>query len=157
MKHVYNHPLPIAESAKTTRHEAEGTILSCRRANHSQVAASLPATLPFRPTGTLSRTTSANHKTPLQREASLLEFRKTSPSFGARRLIRHFDPRTGRAPDRIWREHDRMPKCRRKYQRRQDLAHIKASWASCQQSDADTKDLNDIPHCWLQAKRIGLS
>jgi hypothetical protein len=60
-------------------------------------------------------------------------------------LIREFDLRVGHdALERIWREHGLMEKRRRKYQRKQDLAHIKARWALFQQISADTKDLNDI-------------
>jgi hypothetical protein len=36
-----------------------------------------------------------------------------------------------------------MPKRRRKYQRKQDLAAIKATWRLFQQIPADTKDLDD--------------
>jgi hypothetical protein len=45
-----------------------------------------------------------------------------------------------------------MKKRRSKYQRKQDLAHIKAQWALFQQISADTKDLDDIPRYWPQAK-----
>ena len=45
---------------------------------------------------------------------------------------------------------------RRDYQRKQDLAHIKAQWALFQQISADTKDLDDIPHYWPQAQALGL-
>ena len=48
-----------------------------------------------------------------------------------------------------------MQKRRRKYQRKQDLAHIKARWALFQQS-ADTKDLDDIPRYWTQAQQLKL-
>src|SRR5207245_8503496 len=72
-------------------------------------------------------------------------------------LIREFDLPIGHgALERIWREHGLMEKRRRKYQRKQDLAHIKASWALFQQISADTKDLDDIPHYWLQAQRLHL-
>src|SRR5690349_11694722 len=74
------------------------------------------------------------HKTPPAVEAQLVELRKTLPTFGARRLIREFDLRIGHnALERIWREHGLFEKRRRKYQRKQDLAHIKASWALFQQ------------------------
>ena len=49
-----------------------------------------------------------------------------------------------------------MEKRRRKYQRKQDLAHIKAQWALFQQISADTKDLDDIPRYWQQAQRLHL-
>jgi len=97
------------------------------------------------------------HKTPPAVEAQLVELRKTLPTFGARRLIREFDLRIGHnALERIWREHGLIEKRRRKYQRKQDLAHIKASWALFQQISADTKDLDDIPRYWRQAQQLGL-
>jgi transposase len=97
------------------------------------------------------------HKTPPAVEAQLVELRKTLPTFGARRLIREFDLRIGHnALERIWREHGLLVKRRRKYQRKQDLAHIKASWGLFQQISADTKDLDDIPRYWRQAQQLGL-
>jgi transposase-like protein len=42
---------------------------------------------------------------------------------------------------RIWRVHGLLKRRRRKYQRKQDLTHIKAQWALFQQISADTKDL----------------
>jgi transposase len=97
------------------------------------------------------------HKTPAQREAQLVELRKTLPTFGARRLIREFDLHISHsALERIWREHGLIEKRRRKYRKKQDLAHIKASWALFQQISADTKDLDDLPRYWLQVQRLGL-
>lgn len=96
-------------------------------------------------------------KTPAPQEAQLVELRKTLPTFGARRLIREFDLRIGHnALERIGREHGLLKKRRRKYQRKQDLAHIKAQWALFQQISADTKDLDDIPRYWQQAQRLHL-
>ena len=92
-------------------------------------------------------------KTPATLEKPLIELRKTLPTFGARRLIREFDlPISHGALERIWREHGRMKKRRRKYQRKQDLAHIKAQWAVFQQISANTKDLDDLPHYWPQGR-----
>jgi transposase len=52
------------------------------------------------------------------------------PTFGARGLKREFDLPVGHsAMERIWHQHGLMKKRRRKYQRKQDLAHIKAQWA----------------------------
>lgn len=96
-------------------------------------------------------------KTPATREAPLIELRKTLPTFGARRLIREFDlPLSHGALERIWREHGLLKKRKKKYQRKQDLAHIKAQWALFQQISADTKDLDDIPHYWPQAQQFDL-
>src|SRR5712691_4410026 len=80
-------------------------------------------------------------KTPSALEQQLVALRKSLPTFGARRLIREFDlPISHRALDRIWRAHGLLRKRRRKYQRKQDLAHIKATWALFKQISADTKD-----------------
>jgi len=97
------------------------------------------------------------HQTPACVEAQLLKLRKTLPTFGARRLIREFDLLIGHnALERIWREHGLIRKRRRKYQRKQDLAYIKAQWALFQQISADTKDLDHIPRYWQQAQRLRL-
>ncbi len=60
------------------------------------------------------------------------------------------------AIERLWREHALMRPRRRKYQKKQDLAHWKQTWALFQQISADTKDLDDIPHYWPQMKARGL-
>jgi hypothetical protein len=89
--------------------------------------------------------------------AQFVQLRKTLPTFGARRLIREFDLRIShRALERIWREHGLLKKRQRKYQRKQELAHIKAQGALFQQISADTKDLDDIPRYWAQAQRLHL-
>jgi len=98
-----------------------------------------------------------SQKTPPAIEAQLIELRKTLRTFGARRLICEFDlPISHRALERIWREHGLLLKRRRKYQRKQDLAHIKAQWAVFQQISADTRDLDDIPRYWQQAPHLHL-
>jgi hypothetical protein len=51
---------------------------------------------------------------------------------------------------RLWREHGLLKSRKKKYQRNQDPAHIKARWALFQQVSADTKDLDDIPYYWPQ-------
>jgi hypothetical protein len=55
-------------------------------------------------------------------------------------------PLSHRARERIWRQPGQ--KRRRKCQRKQDLAHIKATWLIFQQISADPKDLDDIPRYW---------
>jgi len=112
------------------------------------------------PSGLLERSRARHHqphKTPAAVQAQLIELRKTLPTFGARRLIREFDLSAGHcAVERIWREQGLMQKRRRKYQRKQDLAAVKARWRLFQQISADTKDLDDIPHYWPQAQQFGL-
>jgi transposase len=96
-------------------------------------------------------------KTAPEIERQVVELRQQLPTFGARRLIREFElPLSHRALERIWRTYGLLHKRRRKYQRKQDLAAIKATWRLFQQISADTKDLDDIPHYWPQAERLGL-
>jgi transposase len=90
-------------------------------------------------------------------EQQVVALRQQLPTFGARRLIREFDlALSHRALERIWRQHGLLRKRPRKYQRKQDLAHIKATWRVLQQISADTKDLDDIPHYWPQAQAFDL-
>ncbi len=92
-------------------------------------------------------------RTPPELERQVLELRRKLPTFGARRLIREFDlPLSHGALERIWRGHDLLAPRRKKYQRKQDLAAVKATWRLFQQISADTKDLDDIPHFWPQAQ-----
>jgi transposase len=96
-------------------------------------------------------------KTPADVEQQVVALRQQLFTFGARRLIREFDlPLSHRALERIWRQHGLLQKRRRKYQRKQDLAHSKATWRVFQQISADTKDLDDIPHYWPQLQALGL-
>src|SRR5208282_2049366 len=96
-------------------------------------------------------------KTPADIEQQVVALRQQLHTFGARRLIREFDlPLSHRALERIWRAHGLLHPRRRKYQRKQDLAHIKATWRVFQQISADTKDLDDIPHYWPQAQAFHL-
>jgi transposase len=97
------------------------------------------------------------HKTPRAIEEQVLALRQKLPTFGAARLKREFDLRPSHvAIQRIWREHGLMKKRRKKYQRKQDLARVKATWRLFQQLSADTKDLCDIPRYWPQAEGLGL-
>jgi transposase len=157
MKDPYNHRLRLVESAqrmgiKPTARLFATTVPTVRKwlrrfAQHG-------------PCGLLEHSRARHqqpHKTPPNVQAQVLELRKTLPTFGSRRLIREFDLRIGHnALDRIWREHGLLKKRRRKYQRKQDLAHSKAQWALFQQISADTKDLDDIPRYWQQAQRLHL-
>ena len=96
-------------------------------------------------------------KTPLEIEQRVLTLRRELPTFGAARLKREFElPVSHMAIRCIWRQHGLLKKRRRKYQRKQDLAQLKAQWALFQQISADTKDLDDIPRYWPQAQQLGL-
>ncbi len=87
----------------------------------------------------------------------VVELRRQLPTFSAQRLRREFDlPVSPGTAYRIWREHGLVPPRRRKYQKKQDLAALKETWALFQQISADTKDLDDIPSYWPQMKARAL-
>src|SRR6202046_4573191 len=157
MKHPYDHRLRLVESAKQRGIKATARLFAT---TVPTVRKWLRRFQQHGPSGLLEHSRARvhqPHKTPPTVEAQLIELRKLLPSFGARRLKREFDLPVGHsAMERIWRVHGLMKKRRRKYQRKQDLAHIKAQWALFQQISADTKDLDDIPHYWPQAQALGL-
>jgi transposase len=157
MNSAYNHRLRLVESArqrgiKPTARLFATTVPTVRKwlRRYQQQG----------PSGLLAQSRAPHHqprRTPAVIEQQVVQLRQSLPTFGARRLIREFDlPLSHRALERIWRQHGLMHKRRRKYQRKQDLAHIKAQWALFQQISADTKDLDDIPHYWPQAQQLGL-
>ena len=157
MKNAYNHRLRLVESAKQRGIKPTARLFAT---TVPTVRKWLRRYQQHGPSGLreLSRARRHQpHKTPPAVQAQLLQLRKTLPTFGARRLIREFDLRIGHgALERIWRQQGLLKKRPRKYQRKQDLAHIKARWALFQQISADTKDLDDIPHYWPQAQRLRL-
>jgi transposase len=100
---------------------------------------------------------SCPHKIGGELAQRVVELRRQLPTFGARRLQREWELPLGHlAIERILREHGLIRPRRRKYQKKQDLAALKATWALFQQISADTKDLDDIPHYWPQMKAHGL-
>jgi transposase len=157
MKDAYNHRLRLVESArqrglKPTARLFHTTVPTVRKW--------LRRYLQQGPSGLREHSRAPHHqprKTPTGLEGQLVELRRRLPTFGARRLIREFDlPISHRALERIWRAHGLLHKHRRKYQRKQDLAAVKATWRLFQQISADTKDLDDIPHYWLQTQALHL-
>jgi len=85
------------------------------------------------------------------------EFRRQLPTFSSRRLQREWELPLGHgAIERILRQHGLLRPRRRKYQKKHDLAKMKAAWALFQQISADTKDLDDIPPYWPQMQACGL-
>ena len=97
------------------------------------------------------------HKIQGERERIVVALRQQLPTFGAARLRREWDlPLSAMAIQRIWHEHGLVQPRRRKYQRKQELAALKATWRLGQQISADTKDLDDIPHYWPQMQARGL-
>ena len=89
---------------------------------------------------------SCPHKIVGELAQRVVELRRQLPTFGARRLQREWDLPLGHgAIERILRQQGLIRPRRRRYQKKQDLAALKASWALFQQISADTKDLDDIP------------
>ncbi len=96
---------------------------------------------------------SCPHKIVGELAERVVELRRRLPTFGARRLQREWDLPLGHgAIERLLRQHGLIRPRRREYQKKQDLAQLKATWALFQQISADTKDLDDIPHYWPQMK-----
>src|SRR6202046_1627379 len=163
MKHPYDHRLRLVESAKQLGIKATAALLSSaaardhHRSHRPQMAPPFPAAWPSRlarafpcPRSPTSQN-SSHRRSPTHRAPQTPSLLRSSPP------QREFDLPVGHsAMERIWRVHGLMKKRRRKYQRKQDLAHIKAQWALFQQISADTKDLDDIPHYWPQAQALGL-
>jgi transposase len=100
---------------------------------------------------------SCPHKITGELALRVVELRRQLPTFGARRLQREWELPLGHtAISRILHEHGLIRPRRRKYQKKQDLAALKATWDLFQQISADTKDLGDIPRYWpqMQAHRL---
>ena len=66
-------------------------------------------------------------------------------------------PTSPKTMRKIWREEGvSSRKRRKKHQTKQNLREVKRQWRLFQQIDEDTKDLKDIPECWIQMKQKGL-
>jgi len=135
MKNAYNHRLRLVESVRergikpTARLFATSTLTVRKWWRRYQQHG---------PAG-LKEHSRAPHRHPLQTPAEIeqqvLALRRQLPTFAAARLRREFDlPVSHMAMQRIWREHGLLKSRKKKYQRKQDLAHIKATWALFQQS-----------------------
>ena len=157
MKDAYNHRLRLVHSARQLGIKPAARLF---RTTVPTVRKWLRRYQQQGPRGLIELSRAPHHqpgKTPPAIEQRVLALRQQLPTFGARRLIREFDlPLSHRALERIWRQHGLLRPRHRKYQRKQDLAHIKATWRVFQQISADTKDLNDIPHYWPQAQAFDL-
>jgi len=100
---------------------------------------------------------SCPHKTDAALERKVVALRKQYPFKGAKRLKReHHLPCSHEAIRRILNEHGLIKKRPKKHKRKKDLAAVKATWPLFGQITADTKDLKDIPHYWLQMKSMRL-
>jgi len=96
------------------------------------------------------------HRTPDQLEALVVRCRKLT-DFGARRLKAEFElPVSEGAIARILHQRGLIRPRKRKHVTKQDLRIVKAQWPVFSKFCHDTKDLDDIPHYWLQAKALRL-
>jgi transposase len=157
MRDAYNHRLRLVQSArliglKPTARAFATTVATVRKWLRRYQRQG--------PSGLLERSRAHQHcphKASPEIEQQVLALRQKLPTFGAARLKREFDlPLSHMAIQRIWRQHGLIRKRRRKYQRKQDLAAVKATWRLFQQISADTKDLCDIPQFWPQAQSLRL-
>jgi transposase len=157
MKSAYNHRLRMVQSVQQIGIKPTARLF---RASTQTVRKWWRRYQQQGPRGLLDQSRAPHHspqKTSPEIEQQVLALRRQLPTFGAARMKREFDlPVSHMAIQRIWRQQGLLRKRRRKYQRKQDLAHIKAQWALFQQISADTKDLDDIPHYWPQAQQLGL-
>ena len=157
MKNAYNHRLRLVARArqhgiKATARLFQTTVPTVRKwlRRYQQQG----------PSGLVERSRAHHHcphQTPPELERQVVELRRQLPTFGAARLKREFQliP-SHKAIQRIWRAQGLIPQRRRKYQKKQDLAAVKATWRLFQQISADTKDLCDISRYWPQAQRLRL-
>ena len=99
---------------------------------------------------------SCPHRTPPRQEARIVSLR-TQTGFGAKRLKFEFDlPTSEGAIARILRQRGLVQPRKKKHVTKQDLRAVKARWAVFSKLCHDTKDLDDIPFYWPQAKALGL-
>lgn len=98
------------------------------------------------------------HKTAKAMEERVVELRRKTPGFGARRLIHEFELKIGHnAVDRILRQRGlTRSKPRRKHQRKRDLRAIKAAYEPFTRFQMDVKYLTDLPLFWTQIQAHAL-
>jgi len=96
-------------------------------------------------------------KTPPALERKVLDLRRKTPGFGARRLIAEFALSIGHnAVGRILRTHGLTRKPKRRYQKKRDLRAVKAAYAPFTRFQMDTKHLMDLPFYWPQMQALRL-
>ncbi len=92
---------------------------------------------------------SCPHKTSAEVESKVIEQRKKTPGFGARRLKYEFElPCSKNAIARIIRQNNLIHRRKRKHQTKRDLRDVKAQYKALTRFQTDVKYLNDIPHYW---------
>jgi len=90
-------------------------------------------------------------KIPKPQRRRALELKRKLPSWGAQRIKDQFGLTISeKAIRKIWREEGLLKRKRRKHKTKQNLRKIKKLWKLFEQTDVDTKDLDDIPELWPQ-------
>src|SRR5580693_1534657 len=129
MKHPYDHRLRLVESAKRRGIKATARLFAT---TVPTVRKWLRRFQQHGPSGLIEHSRAHQHcphKTSPEIEQQVLALRQKLPTFGAARLKREFDLTVSHmAIQRIWRQHGLIRKRRKKYQRKQDLAAVKATW-----------------------------
>ncbi len=83
-----------------------------------------------------------------------LKLKRQLPSWGAQRIKDQFRLSISeKAIRKIWREAGLLKRKRRKHKTKQNLREVKRRWKLFEQTDIDTKDLDDIPELWPQIQR----
>ena len=142
MKDAYNHRLRLVDSA---RHNGIKATARLFQTTLPTVRKWLRRYRQDGPSGLQERSRAPHRQarqTGPELEQRVVELRQSLPTFGARRLIREFDlPLSHGALERIWRAHGLLHRRRRKYQKKQDLAAVKATWRLFQQISAEVQTL----------------
>ncbi len=94
---------------------------------------------------------------PEDQRQKAIELKKKLKNIGAGWIKREFGLSISeKAIRKIWKAEGLLRRKRRKHKTKQDLREKKAQWPLFQQTDIDTKELDDIPEYWPQMKRHGL-
>jgi len=97
------------------------------------------------------------NKTSERIEALIVETRKKTPGFGAKRLIEEFElPVSHNVVHRIIKENGLVRKRRKKHHTKRDLRAIKQAYKPFTRFQMDVKYLCDLPNYFAQMKALGL-
>jgi transposase len=97
------------------------------------------------------------HKTSQDEEDKIIEYRDQAPCYGAKRLKWFFDIKASEgAIKRILRDNGLTKKRRKKYQKKNDLRAVKATYKAVSHHQEDVKHLYDIANYYpqLQSKKL---
>ena len=94
------------------------------------------------------------HKLSKEDEEHIIKCRKQAPCYGPKRLRWGYGIQASEgAIARVLKQNSLTRKRTKKYQRKQDLRHIKAAYKALSHHQEDVKHLYDIPHYWPQLQK----